>query len=183
MKADRFNHQVRRRERMEQTTERAKEQCQSGMSLIEVMVSMVVLGIVLVGLGQGLVYGIKLNSENKMRISSLNMCKRVTEDLKTQISQSQTVFDATAQSNNTYYIDADGDKTYTGNGANKKEDFTSSSAFRVNVVTSNSALTQTVGGVTNVLVKVLDVTVVDVQNINKSGRDVRMKLEIIRPSA
>jgi len=167
---------------MKQAIETANEQNQAGLSLIEVMVSMVLLGVVLVGLGQGLVYGIKMGSENKMRISSLNMCKYVVENVKTQISQSQTVFDATAASNTTYYVDTDGNKTYSGQGNNKVEDFTSSSAFRVNVVISNSNLTQTVGGVTSVVVKVLEVTVVDVQNRDKTGRYITMKVEIIRPS-
>jgi hypothetical protein len=51
------------------------------------------------------------------------------------------------------------------------------------VVSNNNNLTQTDGGVTSVLVKVLSVTVVDVQNIGKSGRETSMTVEIIRPSA
>jgi hypothetical protein len=50
-------------------------------------------------------------------------------------------------------------------------------------VTDNDDLTQTVGGVTSVLVKVLTVTVVDVQNTGKNGRETSLKVEIIRPSA
>ena len=50
-------------------------------------------------------------------------------------------------------------------------------------MTNNNDLTQTVAGVTSVLVKVLSVTVVDVQNIGKNGRETSMKVEIIRPSA
>jgi hypothetical protein len=147
------------------------------------MISTIILGVVLVALGQALTLGIKMNTESKMRVSSLNTCKHITEDMKTQISQ-LGVFDGTAASNSTYYVDTDGNKTYTGTGANKIYAFTSSSAFRVNVVVSNNNdLTQTVGGVTNVLVKVLSVTVVDVQNIGKSGRETNMKVEIIRPSA
>lgn len=160
---------------------------ESGMTLIEVTISLVVLGVVLVGLAQGLIYGIKINSESKMRIASLNMGKYVVENLKTQISQTQAVFDATAPSNTTYYVDTNGNRTTTGTGANKVDAFiggrdVTASAFRVNVVVSNSALTQTVGGVATVLVKALEVTVVDVQNRDKVGRDVKMKVEIIRPS-
>jgi hypothetical protein len=104
--------------------------------------------------------------------------------VKTEISQTRDVFDGTAASNSTYYVDTDGNKTYTGTGANKIASFTSDSAFRVNVVVSNNNnLTQTDGGVTSVLVKVLSVTVVDVQNIGKSGRETSMTVEIIRPSA
>ncbi|MEK6299299.1 MAG: prepilin-type N-terminal cleavage/methylation domain-containing protein [Acidobacteriota bacterium] len=157
---------------------------ESGMTLIEVMISTIVLGIVLVGLGQALTLGIKLNTESKMRVSSLNACKHITESMKTDISQSQPVFDGTAASTSTYYVDSDGNKTYSGTGADKREAFTSSSAFRVSVVVSdNSGLSQTVGGVTSVLVKALTVTVVDVQNRGKSGRETSMKVEIIRPSA
>jgi prepilin-type N-terminal cleavage/methylation domain-containing protein len=159
-----------------------RELSESGMTLIEVMVSTIILGIVLSALGQALTLGIKLNTESKMRVSSLNTCKHITESMKTEISQSQAVFDGTAASNSTYYVDTDSNKTYSGTGANQIESFTSSSAFRVNVVVSdNNGLTQTVGGVTSVLVKVLTVTVVDVQNRDKAGRDVSMKVEIIRP--
>lgn len=41
------------------------------MTLLEVMISTVVLGVVLVGLGQALSYAIKFNNESKMRIASL----------------------------------------------------------------------------------------------------------------
>jgi prepilin-type N-terminal cleavage/methylation domain-containing protein len=162
-------------------TDLTPQSSESGMTLIEVMVSMIILGIVLVGLGQALTFGIKMNNESKMRVANLNMCKYLTENLKTEISQSQAIFDATAASNTTYYVDIDGNKTYTGTDANKVEAFTSSSAFRVNVVISDSALTQTVAGVTSVLVKVLSVTVVDLQNKGKVGRDIKLKVEIIRP--
>ena len=161
--------------------EMTQQSSESGMTLIEVMVSTIILGIVLVGLGQALTFGIKMNSENKMRVANLNMCKYLTENLKTAISQSQTIFDATVASNTTYYVDADGNKTYIGADQNKTEAFTSSSAFRVNVMVSDSALTQTVAGVKSVLVKVLSVTVVDLQNRDKVGRDVKLKVEIIRP--
>lgn len=157
------------------------QQGESGMTLVEVTMSLVILGIVLVGLGQALTFGIKMNSESKIRVSNLNMCKYITENIKTQISQ-QEVFDVTAPSTTTYYVDANGDKTYTGSGANKVEAFNDSSAFRVNVVISNGAYSKTINGVSKILVKVLTVTVVDVQNRDKAGRDVTMKVEIIRPS-
>jgi prepilin-type N-terminal cleavage/methylation domain-containing protein len=168
---------------MRRATEEIKAGDQSGMTLLEVMVSIIVLGVVLVGLGQGLVYGIKINNENKMRVSTLNMCKHITENIKTEISQSQSIFDATPQSNSTYYVDNEGNKTYSGAGANKVASFTSSSAYRVNVVVSNTGLTKTTAGVTNVLVKVLGISVVDIQNRDKVGRDVRMSVEIIRPNS
>ncbi|HJQ24476.1 MAG TPA: prepilin-type N-terminal cleavage/methylation domain-containing protein [Blastocatellia bacterium] len=160
---------------------------ESGMSLIEVMVSLVVLGVVLVGLAQGLIYGIKVNSESKMKVANLNMCKYLTENLKTQISQSQAVFDGTAASSSTYYVDTNGNRTTTTSGSQQTDAYvsgtaTSSSAFRVNVVVTDGGLTQTVNGVSKVLVKVLDVTVVDVQNRDKVGRSVEMRVEIIRPT-
>lgn len=157
------------------------ERGESGMTLIEVTVSLVILGVVLVGLAQALTFGIKMNSESKIKVSNLNMCKYITENIKTEISQ-QEVFDKTDPSTTTYYVDANGDKTYTGSGPNKVAAFTDSSAFRVNVVISNGAYTKTISGVSKVLVKVLSVTVVDVQNRDKAGREVSMKVEIIRPS-
>ena len=168
---------------MNMTNEDQIQSGESGLTLIEVMISSVILGIVLVALGQALTLGIKMNTESKMRVASLNTCKHITEHLKTQISQAQDVFDGTAASNSTYYVDSDGNKTYTGTGASKVEAATSSSAFRVNVVIAdNNNLTQTVTGNTYVLVKVLSVTVVDVQNVNKGGRETSMKVEVIRPS-
>jgi prepilin-type N-terminal cleavage/methylation domain-containing protein len=165
-------------------SKRQEQQHESGMTLIEVMISTIVLGIVLVGLGQALTLGIKLNMESKMKVSSLNACKHIIESMKSEISESRGVFDGTAGSNSTYYVDTEGNKTHSGTGANAIEAFTNSSAFRVNVVVSdNNDLTQTVGGVTRVLVKALSVTVVDVQNIGKNGRENSMKVEIIRPSA
>ena len=160
---------------------------ESGMTLIEVMISLIILGVVLVGLAQGLVYGIKANSESKMQVANLNMCKYLTEHLKTKISQSQAVFDATAAGSSTYYVDTNGNRTTTTSGGKEVDTFvgdskTTASAFQVSVVISNSGLTQTANGVTNVLVKTLSVTVVDVQNRGKTGRPVQMQVEIIRPA-
>jgi len=164
-------------------TQPANQPAEAGMSLIEVMISMIVLGIVLVGLGQALTFGIKANTQNKMRLSSLNACKYLTENLKTQLSQTQGIFDGTAPSDVTYYIDATGNKTYSSGGLTPVEGFTSASAYRAHVVITNTGLTKTIGGVTSVLVKALDVSVVDVQNAGNTGREVRMRVEIIRPSA
>ena len=164
--------------------QRKQQSSESGMTLIEVTISTIILGIVLVGLGQALTIGIRMNTESKMRVASLNTCKHITESMKTEISQSQGVFDGTAASNSTYYVDSDGNKTYTGVGGNRTESFTSASAFRVTaVVSNNNNLTQTVAGVTNVLVKVLTVTVTDVQKLGQVGRETSMSVEIIRPSA
>jgi len=147
---------------------------ESGMSLAEVVFSMLVLAVVLAGLGQALTFGIKINTENKLRVATLNVCKFVTESEKTKISQSQSIFDNSAPADTTYYVDADGNKSST---------VRSDSGFRVRVIVSNSSLTTTVGGVTNVLVKSLEVTAVDIQNSRNSGRDIKMKVEIMRPSA
>jgi Tfp pilus assembly protein PilV len=152
------------------------------MTLIEVMISMIVLGIVLVGLGQALTYGIRVNNESKVRMTNLNMCKYMMETLKTRISQPDT-FDVTDPSNTNYYVDADGELTYSGSGGTKTPAFTSSSAFRVNVAISNSTLTKTEAGVTKVLLKTLEVKVVDIQNASKPGREISMKVEIMRPTA
>src|ERR1700741_5234893 len=92
---------------MDITNEDRRQSGESGLTLIEVMISSIILGVVLVALGQALTLGIKMNTESKMRVASLNTCKHITEHLKTQISQSQAVFDATAASNSTYFVDGD----------------------------------------------------------------------------
>jgi uncharacterized protein (TIGR02598 family) len=153
-----------------------------GLTLVEVMISTVILGIVLVGLGQALTYGIKFNNESKMRVATLNICKYMVENLKTQLSQSQAVFDATDASTITYYVDANGIKTTTSSGANTVPAFTSQSAFQVNVVISKGTYTKSIAGVEVNLLRILEVKVVDVQNRNKPGREITMKVEMIRPS-
>ncbi len=153
-----------------------------GMTLIEVMISTIILGIVLVGLGQALTYGIKLNSESKMRVANLNICKYMVENLKTEISQSQAVFDATEAGNMTYYVDTYGNKTTTDSGGNQQPAFTNSSAFRVIVVISKGNYTKNIAGIEVNLVRILEVRVVDVQNRNKTGYEIKMKVEMIRPS-
>ena len=166
-----------------------------GMTLIEVMVSLVILAVVLVGLGEGIIYGIRINNDSKTKISSLNMCKRIMEDLKSQIARTQAAFDSTASSTRTYYVDGNDNEIAAGNGA---------VAFQVNVIITNwtdssgHPLSQTIVGVTSVLVKTLEVRVVDVQNLVQSanangnsntsltsrpGREIKMKVELVRPAA
>src|ERR1044071_8137876 len=108
-----------------QKNKQTNQAAEAGMTLIEVMVSMIVLGVVLVGLGQTLTFGIKTSNQNKLRLCSLNSCKYLTENLKTQISQTQGIFDGTAPSDVTYYIDATGNKTYSSGGLTPVEGFTS----------------------------------------------------------
>ncbi len=163
-------------------TEPTQQSNESGMTLIEVMVSTIILGIVLVGLGQALAFGIKINNESKMKVASLNVCKYITENVKTQLSESQCVFDGTDASNTTYYVDTSGNKTTTGSGENQVAAFTSSSAFRVNVTISKGTYTKNLSGVDVNLIRILEVKVVDVQNRDKTGREIKMKVEIIRPS-
>ncbi len=161
---------------------REPQSSEQGMTLIEVVISTVILGIVLVGLGQAMTYGIKVNNESKVRVADLNMAKYLTENLKTQLSQSQAIFDATEASDTTYYVDADGNKTTTSSGANTVNAFTLASAFRVRMIVSKGAYTKNLSGVVVNLVRILEVRVVDVQNRDKAGREIIMKVEMIRPS-
>lgn len=155
---------------------------EQGMTLIEVVISTVILGIVLVGLGQAITYGIKVNNESKVRVADLNMAKYLTENLKTQLSQSQAIFDATEASDSTYYMDENGNKTTIGSGENTINAFTSATAFRVRLIVSKGAYTKNISGVVVNLVRILEVRVVDVQNRDKAGREIIMKVEMIRPS-
>jgi prepilin-type N-terminal cleavage/methylation domain-containing protein len=168
---------------MNQAKDKVDEKAnERGMTLIEVMISTLILGVVLVGLGQAVTYGIKQNNEGKMRVASLNMCKYMVENLKTQLSQSQAVFDATDASDTTYYVDGQGIKTTTGTGDNTAPAFTSESAFRVNVKIAKGPYTKNIAGVDVNLVRVLEVRVVDVQNRSRAGYEITMKVEMIRPS-
>src|SRR6185503_891788 len=84
---------------------------EEGMSLIEVLVSMVIVSVVLIGLGQGLVLGIRMNVESKARVANLSIAKRVTESLKSQTQFSQALFDGASDDsafNRTFYVDSDG---------------------------------------------------------------------------
>jgi prepilin-type N-terminal cleavage/methylation domain-containing protein len=153
-----------------------------GMTLLEVMISTVILGVVLVGLGQALTYAIKFNNESKMRIASLNMGKYVTENLKTEISQSQAIFDAAEAGQTTYYVDVHGNKTMKGSGSTLAPAFTEESAFRVTVTIAKGSYTKVIAGAEVNLLRILEVKVVDVQNQNKPGREITMKVEMIRPS-
>src|SRR5262245_6805228 len=147
---------------------------EAGFTLIEVSVSMLVLGIVMVALGQGLTLGIRMNSETKTRLVNLNTCKRVTESIKSQIQYSVDVFDSANEHpafNGTFYVYSDSNPQVTSSP-------TASSMYRVTAsvgdVTDTGGLTfsSTDGaGVSHALVKYLDVTVVSLQSAvgNNSG--------------
>jgi hypothetical protein len=106
----------------------------------------------------------------------------MVENLKTQLSQSQAVFDATDTSNTTYYVDAQGNQTTTSDGSNQTPAFTSASAFRVNVRISKGPYTKNIAGVDVNLLRILEVRVVDVQNRHRPSYEITMKVEMIRPS-
>jgi prepilin-type N-terminal cleavage/methylation domain-containing protein len=171
------------------------ESDEQGMTVMEVMVSMVVMGVVLVGLGQGLTLGIRLNTESKLRISNLNLCKQVTERVKSQIQYSQTLFDTAETSttfNKTFNTDADGNLILDGNEAPSPNfivtttvsNWTDSGGSTLSAVDSS--------GVSHVLVKVLSVKVVaQTSAITKmnaataagSSRETTLNVEMVRPSS
>ena len=166
------------------------EQSESGMTLIEVMVSMVMLGAVLISLGQGLTLGIRLNTDAKMKVGSLNLCKRITERLKSEIQYDRNSFDnanTNTSFNGVFYVDIDGnnvDSTESVQAGNN-----TSSVFRVTSTvgdwTNSSGNTLSADGV--VLVKFLDVKVRPMQSAvlktdAGASRDVSMKVEMVRPA-
>jgi Tfp pilus assembly protein PilV len=174
--------------------EKAGRSDQAGMSLMEVMVSMVTMGVVLVGLGQGLTLGIRMNTESKLRVSNLNLCKQITEKLKSQIQYSQATFDGANSNtafNQTLSIDADGNLITQGTNApvatfkvtSTVSDWTDSSGAALSVVDAD--------GVSHVLVKVLSVSVlaqtsaiikVSSSTAAGSSRETTMKVEMVRPA-
>lgn len=110
------------------------------------------------------------------------MGKYVTENLKTEISQSQAIFDATDANQTTYYVDLNGNKTTKTSDGKPVPAFTEESAFRVTVIIAKGAYTKVIAGTEVNLLRILEVRVVDVQNQTKPGREVTMKVEMIRPS-
>jgi prepilin-type N-terminal cleavage/methylation domain-containing protein len=169
------------------------EQSESGMTLIEVMVSMVVLGAVLISLGQGLTLGIRLNTDAKTKVGSLSLCKRITERMKSEIQFNYDSFDnanANASFNGVFYVDIDGNKVEesTGGGTVTVNPI---SVYRVSSTvgnwTNSTGGTLSAGGV--VLVKYLDVKVSPMQSAvikmnpnTTTSREVSMRVEMVRPS-
>lgn len=164
------------------------------MTLLEVTMSLVIMGAVLVALGQGLTLGIRMNTESKLRISNVNLCKQFTEKLKSQIQYSQAVFDGSNTNtsfNQVFQTDADGNLINPGTNAPV-------ATFKVTTSVSNwtdsggntlSALDSS--SVSHVLVKVLNVTVLAQTSAissmsssiaSGSSRETKMSVEMVRPA-
>jgi Tfp pilus assembly protein PilV len=178
------------------------------MSLIEVLVSMVIVSVVLVGLGQGLVLGIRMNVESKARIANLSIAKRVMESIKSQAQFSQALFDgASADSifNRTFYVDSDGNDILQVDELSSEPPAISASTSPIAPGNSSYAVTVAVQdwanagsntlsavdstGVSRVMVKVLTVQVTTRQSAvlsndaNKAvARQVTMSVEMVRPA-
>ena len=180
----------------------------AGMSIIEVLVSMVIMSVVLVGLGQGLVLGIRMNVESKARIVNLSVAKRVMESLKSQAQYSQELFDNAASDddfNKTFYVDADGNEIVKEESTSKDAGSPSTSAktetpddAAYQVVVDVSDFTDSSGdqlsaidedGNSHVMVKVMKVTVQTRQSavLSNAGkleaaRAVTVTVEMVRPA-
>jgi prepilin-type N-terminal cleavage/methylation domain-containing protein len=171
-----------------------KESDQAGMSLMEVMVSMVMTGIVLAGLGQGLTLGIRMNTESKLRVSNLNLCKQVIEKLKSQIQYSQAVFDTAETSdtfNTTFNTDADGNLISAQSGAAPNFVVTASVSNWADASGNNLSAVDS-NGVSHVLVKALNVRVLAqssaISNMSSataagSSRETILRVEMVRPAS
>ena len=153
---------------------------ESGMTLIEVMMSTVILGIVLVGLGQGLTLGIRMNTESKNTLANLNICKRVMEKVKSQIQYDPGTFDGANTNtsfNRSFNVDADGNELQSASPA---------SAFLVTTAVSdwrdsgNETLNNSNG---TVVVKSLSVTVAARQSaVSSRGSNTVLTAEMVRPA-
>lgn len=163
---------------------RSKE---AGVSLIELLISMSVLAVVVGALAQGLTLGVRMNTDSKAGVSSLNLCKRVLEKVKSQVQYSQANFDAATTNNNfnrAFYTDADGIEITDNSVGNFKvttavSDWTDSGGTSLSATDAN--------GVSHVMVKVLTVTVHTQQNAasnsNNTSRDVVFSVEMVRPAS
>lgn len=168
---------------------------QKGMSLMEVMVSMVMMGAVLVGLGQGLTLGIRMNTESKLRVSNLNLCKQVAERVKSQIQYSQAIFDTAEASENfnrSFQTDADG-KVITNDQAAPSPNFiVTTSVTNWTDAGGNTLSAIDSNGVSHVLVKALNVRVVaqtsaitSMRSTSSAGstRETTLRVEMVRPAS
>lgn len=178
---------------------------EEGMSLIEVLVSMVITSVVLVGLGQGLVLGIRMNVESKARIANLSIAKRVMETIKSQAQFSQALFDGASGDsdfNKTFYVDSDGNDIapavsgVAGSPLSTTQAIPGDSSYTVTVAvqdwanTAGNTLSATDSiGVAHVMVKVLTVQVTTRQSAVLSNdphkavaRQVTMSVEMVRPA-
>src|SRR6185369_7404728 len=137
-----------------------RESGEQGMTVMEVMVSLRVMGGVLVGLGRGRTLGIRMNTESKLRISNLNLCKQVTERVKSQIQYSQALFDAAETSttfNKSFNTDADGTLILAGNEAPSPNFVVTTTVSNWTDSGGNALSSVDSNGVSHVLVKVLSV--------------------------
>lgn len=162
---------------------------------MEVMISMVMMGAVLVGLGQGLTLGIRMNTESKLRVSNLNLCKQVTEKLKSQIQFSQAVFDIAQTStsfNQTFIADADGVLITPGGSAPVQTFTVTASVSNWVGAGANTLSAIDSNGVSHVLVKTLNVRVLAqtsaVQTVGAasaadSSRETKLTVEMVRPAS
>lgn len=168
---------------------------ETGMTLIEVMVSMLTMGVVLVGLGQALTLGIRMNTESKLRVSNINLCKQITEKFKSQIQYAQAVFD-TAETNSSFNqtlnVDADGNVISPGTNAPVATFQVTASVSNWTDAGGNTLSAVDSNGISHVLVKVLSVRVVAqasaIVNVNSStatgtSRETTLKVEMVRPAS
>ena len=166
----------------------------SGMTLVEVMFSFVIVGIVLGSLGQGLVLGIRMNTDSKNRVGGLDVAKRLMEKLKSDVQYSQAVFDVAETNgsfNRTFYTDRDGNEL---SSADVQQSSLSRAATSVANWTASGGATLTAvdaNGISHVLVKVLTVKVLVLRSVaalnsNSSAgspREITLQVEIVRPSS
>jgi len=170
------------------------ESDQAGMTLLEVTMSLVIMGAVLVGLGQGLTLGIRMNTESKLRVSNLNLCKQFTEKLKSQIQYSQASFDGANTNtafNQTFSADADGNLITPGTNAPVATFLVTTTVSSWTDAGGNSLSAVDSFGVSHVLVKVLSVRVlaqtsaisaVSSSTAAGSSRETTMSVEMVRPA-
>lgn len=177
---------------MEKTNRKTSNE--AGVSLIEVMVSLLILGAVLVALGQGLTLGIRMNTDTKSRVTNLGVCKRIIEQMKSDIQASQAAFDGAetnANFNKTFYVNIDKDGNETISTQKSAATFFEVTA-KVSVYkdSSGNALRATYPDCAAcALVKSLDVTVLTTtsallpSNASPVGssRETRLTVEIARP--
>lgn len=154
---------------------------ESGMTLIEVMMSTMILGIVLVGLGQGLTLGIRMNTESKTTLSNLNICKRVMERVKSQIQYDPAAFDganANTNFNRSFDVDADGNELESS-GATAGNFLVTTSVSNW-IDSDGQALSNSAG---MVVVKALTVSVVARQSaVQRRGSSTVLTAEMARPA-
>lgn len=154
------------RSKLEKISSVMNSRSESGVTLLETLFAIVILGAALLSLVEALPLAIRMNANARVGVAALSLAQAQAEDLKNTAGAARSVFDPLG--NGTQYYKLDGSKSTSSTGA----------TYKITWTVTNGAMTDPSGMPAS---KIVAIRSLALRSDYGPATDITLTAEIVRP--